>query len=138
MLLPEQGVAEIQTPQERASHAEVKKVVDEQPKTDTIYIHRDGAPAPSVEENDLKNPFYNTTPFDTLMERIEILEKKTEELAKKSPITNEDNIHIQTNSGIIIKSIDQDVTISTPGTVTLDAKEVIMPPNVTKRQQNTY
>jgi hypothetical protein len=138
LFLPEHGEAGTRPLQERESRPEVRRVADERPGMDTVYIPTGREVAPSEQEKAREHPFFSgNSPIEHLQQKIEVLERKIEDLEKKSPISREGNIRIGTEgSNIKIESTGSNLTVSTPGTITLQGAAIISNHPITYQQSN--
>lgn len=105
--------------------AENGKAQSSAPKTETMYIQTDKLPSSSAEKADPTHPFFaaNTSPQEELLEMIEGLKKRVEQLETALAATN---VIAQPN-GILVIEAKGDIEINTPGTVKFKAKSVEMP-----------
>jgi hypothetical protein len=158
LLFPENGWAEVAFNQEKKSkpvtHQSVEKFSNVEMKPSAyeikhaaaqetkkiIDIPTDQEPPPSAEIVAPTHPFFAApNSANELMDRIEILEKRINELEKSSPVGEDGNIKIQSSGGVRIESIGQDIIIRTPGSVKLEAKNVVMPsPNQQPHSTGTF
>ncbi|MBY0501905.1 MAG: hypothetical protein K2P93_07900 [Alphaproteobacteria bacterium] len=154
LLFPKAGWAEVALNQEgtaksgahqsvgKLSNVEIKpstygiQRVADQEGTKIIDIPTDQEPPPSAEIVAPTHPFFAApNSANELMDKIETLENRIKELEKNSPVRENGNIKIQSSGGVWIESIGQDIVIHTPGSVKLEAKNVVMPS--TNQQQHS-